>query len=235
MTMRRDAATAVILFTGDVRREERRKRLPRRLLATIHAGVAREVRRAAGCDLFVCGSAHGVTNVSGTFVAGTRPLAEQISTALGTLFGAGYESVIVIAGDVAALHARHVAGAARQLRGDSRRAVVGPCRDGGFYLAGFNQQPTLDWNALPWFGATVAAELSKALSCDAFAVEELESLDDVDDLADAQRITADRRLRIRAAILSSLGTMPSVAEHSTAPGRPPVHAPAHRRPPPALA
>ena len=234
--MRRDAATAVILFTGDVRREERRKRLPRHLLATIHATVEREVRRAVGCDLFVCGSTRGVTNVSGTFVAGARPVGEQISTALATLFAHGYERVIVIAGDVAALQARHVAAASRQLRCDGRRAAVGPCRDGGFYLAGFNQQPELDWNVLPWFGATVATELSLALSGDAFEVEELESLDDVDDLADAERVAADRTLRLRATLLSLLNTAPPHRENvRVSPVRHLALTPATRRRPPPLA
>ena len=186
--MRRDAATAVILFTGDVRREERRKHLPRRLLATLHAAIAREVRRASACDLFVCGHAPEVPNVRGTFAAGARPVAEQVATALATLFADGYERVIVIAGDVAALHARHIAAASQQLRGDDARAVIGPCGDGGFYLAAFNRRPDLDWDALPWFGNSIADALSGALANDGFAVAQIETLDDIDSVGDAHRL-----------------------------------------------
>lgn len=224
MTMRRDAATAVVLFTGDVRREARRKHLPRYLLATLHTGIAREVRRAA-CDLFVCGSTPAATNVAGTFEAGRRPVPEQIATALAALFGGGYDRVIVIAGDVAALHARHVAHASRQLHVAGRRAVVGPCRDGGFYLAGFNRRPDLDWNALPWFGATIAAELSAALSDDGFAVEQVATLDDIDSLGDARRVASHL-----------LGTPPPLFTRRAAPVRRLAITPATRRrpPPPAV-
>jgi glycosyltransferase A (GT-A) superfamily protein (DUF2064 family) len=225
MSMRRDAATAVVLFTGDVRREERRKHLPRRLLSTVHADIAREVRRAGPCDLFVCGSATEVTTVAGIFAAGSRPVAEQISTALASLFAGGYESVIVIAGDVAALQARHIARASRQLRGGERRAVIGPCRDGGFYLAGFNRCPDIDWDALPWFGATIAAALSVALANDGFAVEQIQTLDDIDSLGDARRIGVDL-----------LHVTQVVMHERVAPVRRVAFAHAmHRRPPPPAA
>jgi glycosyltransferase A (GT-A) superfamily protein (DUF2064 family) len=234
--MRRDGTTAVILFTGDVRREERRKQLPRRLLASIHTSIANEVRRAASCDLYVCGSAPRLPHVRGTFPAGARPVAEQISTALATLFDAGYARVIVLAGDVAALHARHVAAATRHLRGSDRRAVLGPCRDGGFYLAAFNQRPDLEWDALPWFSGTVASELSRALTDDGFALDELERLDDVDDVADAHRIAADRALRLRALILSILrGQLLPREQPRVAPVRRLTLTPAMRRRPPPLA
>lgn len=231
--MRRET-TAVVLFTGDVRREERRKRLPRRLLTAIHADVEREVGRAIACDLFVCGDQGGVTGLAGIFPAGGMPVAAQIAGTLAALFGSGYEQVLVIAGDVASLRARHVAEASRHLRERPGQAVIGPCRDGGFYLAGFNQAPELDWSALPWFGPTIGDELTGALSTAGFAVEQLETLDDIDSPGDARRVAADRSLRIHA-LMRSLLCAPLAMAVRVTPVRSQALVPALRRRPPPLA
>jgi glycosyltransferase A (GT-A) superfamily protein (DUF2064 family) len=215
--MRNGCRTAVLLFTGDTRREERRKRLPRRLLATMHARIAR-IAGTAG-DLFVCGDARDLPFVRGTFEA-TGTIAEQVSRAVDAVLACGYTRVMLLAGDVAGLEARHLAAAERVLAVDARRAVIGACRDGGFYLAAFNAEPRLNWHALPWFGATIAAELTSRLANDGFTVAQLDMLDDIDDLEDARRV------------VPSLLVVQSFDIPAFTPLATPVYAPLHRRPPP---
>lgn len=216
--MRNGCRTAVILFTGDARREERRKRLPRRLLATMHADLAR-IAGAAG-DLFVCGDAHGLGSVRGTFDA-DGSLAQQVSRAVDAVLACGYTNVMLLAGDVAGLRSRHLAEADRLLRGNARSAVIGRCRDGGFYLAAFNAEPRLNWHAMPWFGETIAADLAARLGADGFEVAELDVLEDIDDIAVARRL-----------VPWLIVTIPTFEATTFLPALAPTYAPLHRRPPP---
>lgn len=217
-SMQDGGRTAVILFTGDSRREERRKRLPRRLLSTMHAGIARIAGGA--CDLFVCGDAHRLPFVRGTFAA-EGSLGEQVTRVVDAVLVRGYANVMLLAGDVVGFRERHLAEALRLLSESARRAVIGRCRDGGFYLAAFNSKARIDWDALPWFGATVAVDLEMRLAADGFAVAQLDMLEDIDDIADARRI------------LPSLPpAIPGCAVATFLPVLDPSYAPLYRRPPP---
>ena len=232
--MRSGSSTAVVLFTGDVRREERRKSLPRRCLAAMHASLARQVRLAGSCDLFVAGKGSDLPGVRAMVRGEGSDIASQVSTAVATMFANGYRSVIVLAGDVAGFTPRHLSAAIALLRRSSRGAVIGRCRDGGFYLAGFNANPGVDWRALPWFRPEISAALRVGLEQDSFAVAELGTLDDIDSIDDLRRAAHDRSLNERATALSLLHASPFVATARTAPLLQLSVAPAvRRRPPPA--
>ena len=183
--MHRDA---VILFSGNARREETRKGLPPRFLGRLHEAIAETVRSVGGVDLIVVSEQ----------IAPDR-LGARVRDELAACFDAGYANVALLAGDVVGL--------TRDLLGDAfaalayAPAVVGESPDGGFYLAAFRGAPSVDWESLPWCTADMFASLTAALG----ECATLPPLRDVDSLGDAFRaVAALLDPRVRAWLLSLL-------------------------------
>ena len=177
--MRRDA---VILFSGNARREETRKGLPPRFLGRLHESIAETVRSVGGVDLIVVSEQIDPDR-----------LGARVRDALAACFDAGYANVALLAGDVVGL--------TRDVLGDafaaltSAPAVVGESPDGGFYFAAFRGAPSVDWESLPWCTADMFASLTAALG----ECATLPPLRDVDSLGDAFRAAAalhDPRVRV---------------------------------------
>jgi glycosyltransferase A (GT-A) superfamily protein (DUF2064 family) len=206
--MESQSPTVVVLFSGDPRREERQKRLPRRFLSTIHDALLKTIRGAAGVDVLIA------RDVGGELCLGDGrwrldSLAERIETAIGYGFSRGYTHVLLLAGDIVDVRREDVARAVQALDGSLRTAAVGLCGDGGFWAAGFSQTPALDWTRLLRDRSKAGAALIDALHADGFFVEELPIVDDVDSRADAERLIRLRRrpralVRLRARLASML-------------------------------
>jgi 2-phospho-L-lactate guanylyltransferase (CobY/MobA/RfbA family) len=227
--------TAVVLFTGNVRREEQRKGLPPRLLAATREGLLDALRGVAACDVYVCGD--DIPGFAAGRIDSSAPLPELVARTVDKLF-ARYQRVVLLAGDVCGLTRRHLEEALQHLDTD-RAAVVGPACDGGFYLAAFNQAPHLDWASLSWFQHTIGTELVTGLADDGFVVSLLDPLADIDSVGDAQRIAqayAHSQQRLRSILTAALAAALRLRTYRPS-LRPPLDvAPASlRRPPPALA
>jgi len=115
-------------------------------------------------------------------------LARQVEAAIESCFDRGYRNVILLAGDVGFLRVATIAGAISLLDHDNGLTVIGPSGDGGFYLAGFNRRPGIDWSTIRWFTREAADSLKSAAGSDGLAVHEIETIDDIDSIADARRI-----------------------------------------------
>ena len=172
--------TAVVLFTGDARREEAQKGLRPRFLASIHDSLARAIRRVAGVDLLIASDRDDEFRIGGRLVHATT-LGDKIEQAFSSARASGYERVIVLAGDIV-LPPATLERAIAELQ--SYESVIGPSPDGGFYLIGFNGAPRVDWNAVAWFTShafdDVVAQLGTFAS--------LPELRDVDSLDDARAV-----------------------------------------------
>jgi glycosyltransferase A (GT-A) superfamily protein (DUF2064 family) len=174
----RSIDTAVILFAGDARREERAKGLPPRFLHAVRAAVLGTLRRTP--DIEVIDPPRGAGSLAG-----------QIENALSSAFAAGYRRVILLAADVPGLSSALISEASLLLAG-GKSAVIGGSGDGGFYLAGFNAPPGIDWREVALCTERACASLAAALRTDGWQIFSLPEVDDIDSLADARRVA--RRL-----------------------------------------
>jgi len=173
---------AVVLFCGDPAREERQKRLPRGFLSRLHDALLARFERL-DADVYVARSDMRTT------------LAGQIESAVSACRERGHRRVVLVAGDA--------------LVDDSimRRAIaadepmIAASGDGGFAIAAFATDATLDWDAVVERRELAAQRLRERLD-----VIELPRIDDIDSLDDARRV-----MQVRAFSVSALRMLRLIA------------------------
>jgi glycosyltransferase A (GT-A) superfamily protein (DUF2064 family) len=200
--------TAIVLFRGDPRREERQKRLPRRFLSALHDALLTTIGGLAGTDVLIARDTGNEFRVEDGHWQ-LDSLAARIEAAIAYAFSRGYSHVLLLAGDVAGVTRGEIIRSLQTLARSSRTAAVGLSGDGGFYAAGFSQVPTLDWQRLLLDRSNTGAALTAALIADGFSIEPLPIVDDIDNRADAERLVRLRRpsraiLRLLARLASML-------------------------------
>jgi glycosyltransferase A (GT-A) superfamily protein (DUF2064 family) len=198
--------TAVVLFAGDARREERAKGLPPRFLRVVRAAVLCTLRRTPEIELIEPPPESG-------------SLAAQIESALSFAFNAGYRRVILLAADVPGLSSAMIRRASHLLA-SGRSAVIGGSGDGGFYLAGFSAPPGVDWNEVALCTGQAATSLAAALNATGWEISSIPVVDDIDSLADARRIA--RSLHRFPALQRTLCSLLSFSPTSIYPSAPPL-------------
>ena len=216
------SGTAVVAFLGDLRREAREKNLPARFLSAVHRHVAQSVRALPDADLLIATHAAGRFEITrnGVFLSvAASTLAEQLDHAVRSCFEAGYERVLLLAGDIADSPASEIRAAIAALDSRRPRMAMGRSSDGGFYLVGFNAAPCIDWERVSWHTATVADEMAQLARAAGFEEVPLLPLDDIDSLSEAWRLLSRpsrsarvRRLRLalRSILLETQSATPRV-------------------------
>ncbi|HET7710995.1 MAG TPA: DUF2064 domain-containing protein [Thermoanaerobaculia bacterium] len=203
--------TAIVLFRGDPRREERQKELPARFLSTIHRTLF-GVLSSLDADLF---TVDGIGDVSlrgrsSTFRYRASTLGAAVGGALDRCASAGYGRIILVAGDTPAI-SRSIVAAALDHLANSRSAVIGRTEDGGFYLAGFSAPPALGWDDILRDPSTAAQSLRSASESLGFDTVELPPAIDVDGRQSAlravRRHVGFRGTRLLFSVLESLLTL----------------------------
>jgi glycosyltransferase A (GT-A) superfamily protein (DUF2064 family) len=221
---------AVILFTGDARREEAEKGLPRRFLARLHAELGSVVRSLNEVDLYLASEAGESFIVDGPAFTSRSPLqslGEKVDLAITRCFSAGYARVAVVAGDVAGLTGNVLTEAFASL--NRATSVVGRSPDGGFYLAAFSAPPRVPWSFLPWSTPTLYEALVGHL-CDPHELPSLQDIDSFGDALSAVRSVSD--LALRGRLLSILlRNAPAFASRPSVPRLRPRGAERLRAPP----
>lgn len=120
----------------------------------------------------------------GTGGLGARMAA--VHTDLVKRHGAG----ILIGADLPQIEPHHIAAAADWLDSDSPRHVLGPARDGGFWLFGANRSLALStWESVAYSSDDTAREFMAAV--DASAWEMLESMTDLDQVEDLPTVLGE--------------------------------------------
>lgn len=215
--------TAVVAFLGDARREAREKHLPPRFLSAVHRGVARTVRSLPDADLLIATQSSGrfqITRNGAFFSAGASTLAEQVDYALRSCFRAGYQRVLLLAGDIADSPATELRTAIEALERSSPTMALGRSSDGGFYLVGFNALPPIDWKNVPWHTASAADSVTRLAAAAGLEEISLPPLDDIDSLSEAWRLlsrparnpqTRRLRLRLRSILAARISAVPLVS------------------------
>lgn len=182
---------AVVLFTGNPRAEERQKHLPARFLSTLHRELRSTIERMAGVDLVVAsedaaGFRVDCGDTTSRLVEGG--LAARVELAFNAAFAAGYDSVVVLAGDILGLRRETLEQSFERLEETDGSCVLGPSGDGGFYLAGLRSGTAFDWSSIPWRSSDVSIAFCASAVEAGLVVRIVERLDDVDSLADAVRL-----------------------------------------------
>lgn len=96
------------------------------------------------------------------------------------------EKVIIIGSDCAELKTRHIKEALDAL--ESNEVVIGPARDGGYYLIGLRKFIPGLFEDMPWSEPQLLEETLSFLDKKGHSYKLIEELSDVDDLKDWQRV-----------------------------------------------
>jgi len=114
-------------------------------------------------------------------------LGERMKNAFLSAFNEGFSRVVLIGSDLPDLPLRFVKEAVAAL--SSSDAVVGPARDGGYYLIGFNANrfPQDVFRDIDWGTPTVFQETSRVLQGQGYDVWTLPQWDDIDTYEDLLR------------------------------------------------
>jgi len=131
-------------------------------------------------------------------------LGVRMADAMARTLTAGHDAVVLVGSDLPALPVSALTAAVTALptQGGDRRLVFGPASDGGFYLvAGRGVWPEA-FATVAWSRGTVLAEVTARARAAAIDVALVEPGDDVDVMADLERLLhtqpLNRALRTRA-------------------------------------
>lgn len=112
-------------------------------------------------------------------------LGERLSTAFSNEL-AKAEKVIIIGSDCAELKTQHLRQASEAL--NHREVVIGPARDGGYYLIGLNKYIPGIFEGMPWSEPDLLNQTLVYLQEQKISCQLLEELSDVDQFKDWQQV-----------------------------------------------
>jgi hypothetical protein len=114
-------------------------------------------------------------------------LGDRLAHALDDAFRRGYRSVILVGSDLPDLPDRSLRAALSSLNDGSDHVVIGPARDGGYYLIGLNRPHPELFHGIDWGTDHVLRQtLERAAEC-GLPISRLEEWGDVDDLGDLEK------------------------------------------------
>jgi rSAM/selenodomain-associated transferase 1 len=110
-------------------------------------------------------------------------LGERLADISKSLFGQGFEKVLILDSDTPNLPVEYIQKGLDQL--DKSDVILGPCEDGGYYLIGLRECQPLLFQDIPWSTSRVTEfTVKKAQSRDlsVFLLEKWYDIDTIDDL-----------------------------------------------------
>lgn len=109
---------------------------------------------------------------------------ERFVNAIASIFNQGYDKIITIGNDSPNLSVSHLLKAKIAL--EKGHSVLGPARDGGFYLMGIHRTDfdPKQFKALPWQTRFLIKDISMLLNATSHTVSRLPTFQDIDQLAD---------------------------------------------------
>lgn len=111
-------------------------------------------------------------------------LGERMKNAFKQAFAWGYEKVVLIGGDIVELNAAVIREAFRKL--DENEVVMGPAKDGGYYLIGMKKLYDALFSDMHWGESVVYRESLLVLEENGIHFAELQQLADLDSFEDFQ-------------------------------------------------
>jgi uncharacterized protein len=107
-------------------------------------------------------------------------LGARMASAFQTLFDLGHKQIVLIGGDLAPVPPSFFPEAYAFLESFEKRVVLGPSRDGGYYLVGCNQPTPEIFSGMSWSHSEVLAQTLARLAASRIAYHVLPSWFDID-------------------------------------------------------
>lgn len=108
-------------------------------------------------------------------------LGARLTKVFERLFDSGYSRVVVIGSDSPDIPPAYIEDAFAQLAGAGHRLVLGPARDGGYYLVGMNGFTSAPFIGIPWSSASVLEATLLIAKLHSIAVTLLRRWHDIDE------------------------------------------------------
>ncbi len=115
-------------------------------------------------------------------------LGERMSNAFEEIWVKGYKKIILIGSDLPALPLDFLENAFDMLQGPGKRVVLGPSRDGGYYLVGMNRPLPQIFQRMSWSHSNVLDETVKKLASLGIRPKILSTWFDIDALDDLRHL-----------------------------------------------
>jgi hypothetical protein len=170
--------TAILIFANSAEKEaERKSFLSADVFSALNNQTLKKVEKS-GIDYFIISEKQQVGNSFG----------ERFSNAIESVFNNGFENVITIGNDTPHLKTHHLIDTLQQL--EKNDLVLGPSKDGGFYLMGikkehFHKETFLK---LPWQTNRLQKCISSKATAKNLEIKFLELLNDLDTKEDIKTI-----------------------------------------------
>ncbi len=113
-------------------------------------------------------------------------LGARMTNAFRKILGKGYSKVCIIGSDCPELESSHLGDAFSAL--DAVDVVVGPARDGGYYLLGMKKDDTAVFGLERWSHADVFEQTMQIIKEKKLSYAQLRQLSDLDDITDYNRL-----------------------------------------------
>jgi glycosyltransferase A (GT-A) superfamily protein (DUF2064 family) len=170
--------TAILLFANSAKKEAERKSF---LSVDVFSALNRQILKTvekSGITFFHFTEKQQIGSSFG----------ERFSNAIESVFKKGFTNIITIGNDTPHLKIRHLIDTLHQL--EKTDLVLGPAKDGGFYLMGikkdhFNKETFLK---LPWQTNRLRASIISIANSKNLKIQFLEQLTDLDSKEDIQSI-----------------------------------------------
>ena len=170
--------TAILIFANSAEKEaERKSFLSADVFSALNNQTLKKVKKS-GIDYFLISEKQQVGNSFG----------ERFSNAIESVFNNGFENVITIGNDTPHLKTHHLIDTLQQL--EKNDLILGPSKDGGFYLMGikkehFHKETFLK---LPWQTNRLQKCISSKATAKNLEIKFLELLNDLDTKEDIKTI-----------------------------------------------
>lgn len=170
--------TAILIFANSAKKEaERKSFLSSDIFSALNHQTLKTVEKS-GIEYFHFSEKNQVGSSFG----------ERFSNAIETVFNKGFEKVITIGNDTPHLKTKHLIDTIHQFKKND--LVLGPSKDGGFYLMGikkahFNKNTFLK---LPWQTSKLQKCITSFLSSKILKIKFLEVLNDLDVKEDIKKL-----------------------------------------------
>lgn len=134
---------------------------------------------------------------------------ERFTNAIQSIFDKGFEQVITIGNDSPQLKASHILEAKTQL--ESKKFVLGPSTDGGFYLMGIHKSQfnSADFRKLSWQTSSLSKQLLRLITASSVTVFRLPALFDIDTVDDIKSLVSYAYRLPEKLLLLLLNLLPS--------------------------
>lgn len=134
-------------------------------------------------------------------------LGARMSAIFDELMARGYRNVVLIGGDLPPLPLSYLEQAFEILATQSEGVVLGPSRDGGYYLVGMNRRVPQIFERMMWSHDRVLAQTLTRLAALRIDSELLPGWFDIDTVDDLRRLESCLDVSVRESLKNTLGLL----------------------------